>query len=264
MVDHTSHAQEMRDAFVASMEWWEVAGVGEHVEDAPGAWLRSRDAKPEEAAVVAEKPAAQAPPQPPKRNAVSRFIAADDAGNYPGDPGSWPDDLEAFQKWWMESDAVDPPGSYPRVAPLGSVAAKAMIVLDQPEGEALLAGPASTLAANMLRAMGFAEDQRYLASILPRHALRPDWEALGTAGYGKLLLHHIALARPERVIACGERVWSLLAHETAQEPRALTTIPLDSANIPVFAIPDLPTMLRSSRARAQTWNRWLDWSDSPR
>ena len=159
MVDHTSHAQEMRDAFVASMEWWEVAGVGEHVEDAPGAWLRSRDAKPEEAAVVAEKPAAQAPPQPPKRNAVSRFIAADDAGNYPGDPGSWPDDLEAFQKWWMESDAVDPPGSYPRVAPLGSVEAKAMIVLDQPEGEALLAGPASTLAANMLRAMGFAEDQ---------------------------------------------------------------------------------------------------------
>ena len=228
----------MRDSFAASLEWWEVAGVGEHVDDAPGAWLRSRESEAEEQAVVAEKTAPQAPPEPPKRSAVSRFIGEDDGGQYPGDPASWPDNLEAFQKWWMESDAVDPPGSYPR--------------------------PATTLTRNMLRAMGFPEDERYLASVLPRHALRPDWEAIGTSGYGALLLHHIALARPQRVIACGERVWSLLAHETTQEPRALTTIPLDSANIPVFAIPDLPTMLRSPRARAQTWNRWLDWSERPR
>jgi len=254
----------MRDSFVASMDWWEVAGVGEHVEDAPGAWLRSHEPEAEETGDVAEKATPQAPPEPLRRNAVSRFIAADDAGNHPGDPASWPDDLEAFQKWWMESDAVDPPGSYPRVAPQGLMEAEAMLVIDQPAGESLVTGPASTLAANMLRAMGFGEEKRYLASVLPRHALRPDWESVGTAGYGKLLLHHVALAKPQRVIACGERVWSLLAHETAQEPRALTTIPLDSANIPVFAIPDLPTMLRSSRARAQTWNRWLDWSDSPR
>ena len=254
----------MRDSFAASLEWWEVAGVGEHVEDAPGAWLRSRESEAEEQAVVAEKTAPQAPPEPPKRSAVSRFIGEDDGGQYPGDPASWPDNLETFQKWWMESDAVDPPGSYPRVAPIGSVGANVMLVLDQPEGEGLLAGPATTLIRNMLRAMGLPESERYLASVLPRHTLRPDWEAIGTSGYGALLLHHIALARPQRVIACGERVWSLLAHETTQEPRASTTIPLDSANIPVFAIPDLPTMLRSSRARAQTWNRWLDWSDSPR
>ena len=165
----------------------------------------------------------------------------------------------------MESDMLDPPGAFPRVPPRGEAHAKAMLLIDQPveqDRDTLLSGPPGTLAGNMLRAMGFADGETYLASTLPRHNLRPDWSALAAAGYGTLLLHHIALIRPERVIVCGERVWSLLAHEMAQENGALTTIAIDSGTLPVFAIPDMQTLLRNPAKRAQTWHRWLDWNPS--
>ena len=110
---------------------------------------------------------------------------------------------------------------------------------------------------------GFAPDAAYFASVLPRHNLRPEWNAVAKAGYGALLLHHIALARPKTIIACGSRVWSLLAHETAQEPAALTNIAIDSVSVPAFAVPDMATLLRNPAKRAQTWNRWLEWNHSP-
>ena len=113
----------------------------------------------------------------------------------------------------------------------------------------------------MLRAMGYASDAAYFASVLPRHTLRPEWDAIRRAGYGKLAQHHVALVRPAQVIVLGERVWSLLAHEMAQEDKALTTISHGGGKAPVFAMPDFASLLRSPAKRAQTWTRWLNRSD---
>ncbi len=264
MTDLSFRPEDLRKAFVASLDWWREAGVEEHALDAPGAWLRAPAQEPEETPDAAPSAPAPQPAAPPRRAALSRFLEEESTGAHPGDPAAWPQDLAAFQQWWMESDAVDPPGAFPRVSPSGQAEAPVMLVVDQPEGEELLAPGAATLAANMLRAMGFAPDDAYRASLLPRHTLRPDWPALGKAGYGKLLLHHVALAQPQRMIVCGERVWSLLAHETAQEAKALTIIAAGSARVPVFAAPDLQTLLRNPQARRNVWNRWLDWNDSPR
>ncbi|WP_459786991.1 uracil-DNA glycosylase family protein [Alteriqipengyuania sp. 357] len=266
----SSEPNAIREAFSATLDWWREAGVEEHVSDAPDGWLRKPEAAPDPAAAVAEAPSptpADAPAPAHARGALSRFLDAETQGAHPGDPEHWPDTLDNFHGWWMESDTLDPPGAYPRIAPRGTAGAQVMLIVDQPladDREALLEGPAGTVAANMLRAMGFAPDARYLASILPRHNLRPDWEAVGEAGYGALLLHHIGLVRPERIIGCGNRVWSLMAHAAAQEPAVLTTIESGSAKAAAFAIPDLQTLLRSPAKRAQTWNRWLDWTEKTR
>lgn len=265
MNDLSPSPGNLRDAFVASIDWWRDAGVLEHVEDAPGGWLRSPEEQSTGPAAAAQSAPPPPPVQPPKRGALSRFLDTENDGAHPGEPADWPTNLAEFQQWWMESEALDPPGSYPRIAPNGPAGAQAMVIIDQPQGDdgdALFGGPALTLAANMLRAMGIAAEAAYFASVLPRHTLRPDWQAVTKAGYGTLLLHHIGLAAPKRIIACGERVWSLLAHETAQDGAALTTIESASGSLPAFAMPDLPTLLRNPAKRAQTWNRWLDWTDS--
>ena len=270
MPDLSVRPDNLRDAFVAGLDWWRDAGVAEHVADEPHGWLKSREDPEKKPAAATESepaPAPQAEQVFEKAGALKRFLGSESEGAHPGSPADWPGDLATWQKWWMESDLLDPPGAFPRVPPRGAEGAQVMLIVDQPreeDGDALLQGPAGTLAANMLRAMGIAQDARYFASALPRHNLRPDWQALATAGYGQLMVHHIALVQPKRVFACGDRVWSLLAHGTAQAPQSLTTIPLDSASIPVFAMPDLPTLLRSAPVRSQTWNRWLDWSDSPK
>ena len=263
MADHSFHPENLREAFAASLDWWADAGVLEHVEDAPSGWLKEAEGKGDAQAAQSDRAtdAPSAPPPPPNRTALSRFIASgSDGAAHPGDPAQWPDDLDAFRAWWMESDALDPPGSYPRVAPRGPAQAQVMLLIDQPVGEDLLGEPAAMLAANMLRAMGYASDAPYFASVLPRHTLRPEWDAVGRAGYGKLAQHHVALVRPAQVIVLGERVWSLLAHEMAQEDKALTTISHGGGKAPVFAMPDLASLLRSPAKRAQTWTRWLNRS----
>ncbi|WP_226660446.1 hypothetical protein [Alteriqipengyuania lutimaris] len=267
MADHSFHPENLREAFAASLDWWADAGVLEHVEDAPSGWLKEADDKGDAQAAQSDRatdaPSAPPPPPPPppNRTALSRFIASgSDGAAHPGDPAQWPDDLDAFRAWWMESDALDPPGSYPRVAPRGPAQAQVMLLVDQPAGEDLLGEPAAILAANMLRAMGYASDAAYFASVLPRHTLRPEWDAVGRAGYGKLAQHHVALVHPAQVIVLGERVWSLLAHEMAQEDKALTTISHGGGKAPVFAMPDFANLLRSPAKRAQTWTRWLNRS----
>ena len=269
MAEVSSNAESLREAYVASLDWWREAGVLEHVEDEPGSWLRTRQAEAEAPVAPAEKGATASPATTAvparQQGALSRFLEQASDSAHPGDPAQWPGDLAAFQKWWMESEMLDPPGAYPCVPPRGAAGASAMLILDKPQEDdrdALLQGRAGTLATNMLRAMGVADDAAYVASVLPRHTLRPDWRAIASAGYGKLLLHHIGLVAPDRLIVCGERVWSLLAHETAQDPRALTTIETAAGKVATFAMPDVPTLLRDPAKRAQTWTRWLDWNHS--
>ena len=270
MADLSTQPDAMRKAFLATLDWWREAGVEEHVGDTPSGWLKTREEAAPKAVAVAETAPDAAPAVaagPVRKGALSRFLDETAEATHPGDPADWPVSLEEFRKWWMESDALDPPGAFPRVPPHGPAGAEAMLVIDQPQANdegSLPGGPAGMLANTMLRAMGIAEGARYFASLLPRHTLRPDWRAVGEAGYGKLLLHHIGLAAPKRLIVSGERVWSLLAHETAQDPASLTIVAGEIGKVPAFAIPDMQTLLRNPAKRAQTWTRWLDWNESPR
>ena len=104
MVELSSTPNDIRDAFVESLDWWREAGVEEHVSDTPGGWLRARE-EPRAAPEAVAAPPPPPPAEPPRKGAVSRFIESGEAPTHPGDPDQWPGDLADFRKWWMESDA---------------------------------------------------------------------------------------------------------------------------------------------------------------
>jgi len=115
--------------------------------------------------------------------------------------------------------------------------------------DALLSGPSGRLIANMARAMGFAREELYLASALPRHTPMPDWQALHAGELGTLIRHHIALARPERCIVMGRDLHAIIG---------------DGEIAPVLPTYSPESLLANARLRAELWRRWLDWEHSPK
>ncbi|WPL55821.1 hypothetical protein SD421_10080 [Qipengyuania sp. HL-TH1] len=111
----------------------------------------------------------------------------------------------------------------------------------------------------MLRAMGLAAHEVYVASALPVPTAMPDWTRLAASGLGEVARHHIALAAPQRVLLFGRAQLELfgIARERAREP-----LSLDCAGKPhpLLAAPDLRNLARSAARRENFWNRWLDWT----
>ena len=138
-----------------------------------------------------------------------------------------------------------------------------MIVVPMPEMEdsdVLLSGPHGRLLANMARAMGFAPDEVYLTSALPRHVPLPDWTALSAGGLGEVLRHHINLARPKRLLTLGNDVLSLLGHGLAQPAPSVSELSILSRKLPVLSSYAPGRLLDHPRLRAELWRKWLDWT----
>ncbi len=140
-----------------------------------------------------------------------------------------------------------------------------MVLVPAPEEEdsqILLSGARGRLLANFLSAAGIAGDEVYFASALPRHTPLADWAELGRSGLGAVLLHHLALARPQRVLSFGRDILPLLGHDPAQKPASLREINHHAGSIPVLAERTLDYLLARPAARSGFWQRWLDWTDS--
>lgn len=250
----------------AALHWWRLAGVHVDALDEASEWLdvETSRAKTGTPAAATAKPA----PEPQQMQAAPTQqvpgFALEGLARVPGDPTSWPTDLGAFRRWWLEEEKFSPAGAFPRVPPRGPSGAKLMLVIGQPEeadSAALLSGPLGQVLAGFLRAAGIGEDEVNCASALPRHTLRPDWAEVGTAGYGALLAHHIGLVAPERVIVFGADILALFAHAPAQDSANLRSFNHDGRDIPVMPTRDLANLHRRGGFRARFWQQWLDFTD---
>jgi DNA polymerase len=180
------------------------------------------------------------------------------------DRSHWPQDLTGFTAWWLSEPALDDGRASGRVPPRGPAGAGVMVIVPEPErGDAdrLLSGPQGRLLDAMLAAMEIAPEQAYLASVLPRHMPMPDWAALAAKGLGAVLCHHVALVRPQRLIALGGNILPLLGHDPAQSPAVLREFNHEGLTIPLLTGKALVALLERPRWKAGLWQGWLDWTE---
>jgi len=237
----------LADTIAAAQAWWREAGVDLAFHDEPRGWL-AEAAPPPGASPAAAPPPPAAPPRP----------------TIGGDRSAWPQDLAAFRHWWLEEATLDRGGANPRIAPRGERDAALMLLVPMPEAddrEALLSGQEGRLLAALATAMGLAPEAVYLAAALPRHTLLPDWDGLRADGLGEVLLHHIALANPARLIVLGTRILPLLGHDPAQAAPGVSELAIQGRNLPVLASYAPERLLGNARQRAGLWRRWLEWTD---
>lgn len=237
----------LADQFAAALDWWRDAGVDSDFVEQPVNMLAEPAPPPPPAPSPAAKAARQEAPPP----VMARMG---------GEKAAWPATLADFAGWWLTEPTLDEAPATNRVPPRGAAGAELMVLVPMPEagdGEQLLSGKHGQLVTAMLRAMGIAPEVAYVAAALPRHMPVADWEALREAGLGQVLLHHITLAAPRRVLVLGQDVLPLLGLEKRQGVRNL---PLAESGLPLLAslAPDI--LLGNPRLRADLWRRWLDWT----
>ena len=236
----------------AAQAWWREAGVDLAFADVATDWLEG--ARTKEAQSVA--------PSTPSR--VEAAIApAPAAPRLGGDRERWPTTLADFAGWWLTESTLDPAPAAQRVMPAGPHAAPLMVLVAMPEpgdDAALLAGRRGRLLDAILTAFGFAREEIYLASVLPRPIAAPDWAALATAGLGEVLAHHVALAAPRRLIVFGRDVSSLLGHDPAQVAQSSLRFNHEGLSVPLMFAPALEALLERAVLKRGLWARWLEWT----
>ncbi len=235
----------LAESVAAAQAWWREAGVDLAFHDEPQGWLA------EEAPPVGVKtaPAKVAPPPKPRIGGV---------------PTAWPPDLAAFRRWWLEEPSLDAGGTVPRIAPRGGPGSALMLLVPMPEADdrdAVLSGSEGRLLGSLATAMGLASEQVYLATALPRHTPLPDWDRLTADGLGEVLLHHIRLAAPARLIVLGTRILPLLGHDPAQAAPAVSEFSIQGHSVPVLTSYAPERLRGNARQRAGLWQRWLEWTD---
>jgi len=240
-----------------ALDWWREAGVDCDFLEEPTDWL----AQPEAVQAVAA-PTTPAPELPPPVTPLQRALGREELPGMGGDRSAWPDTLENFRNWWMTEPTLADGALDRRLPPRGPAQAKLMVLVGQPEpddADGLLNGGAGKLLAAMLRAMGIAPHEAYLASALPAPMALPDWNDLAARGLGEIARHHIALAAPQRILAVGRAQLALfdIPPEKARDPLA---VECNGTPFPLLAAPDFSQIARSAPRRERFWNRWLEWT----
>jgi DNA polymerase len=255
--------------FEAALAWWRAAGVDCDFTDDATAWLAEAplDAPPlaadrgernERTTTGAGHDRTQDAPS--VRSAIQQHSPTLAAARRDLLGDSPPGDLAAFREWWLTATALDTGRSFPRIAPRGDVGAALMVLVPQPEEEdrdTLLEGPQGRLLANILAAMGLSGDETYIASALPCHTPMADLAAIGTSGMDAVLAHHIALARPQRILALGTGLQTMLA---ISGDHSLREINHGAGKVPLMISETLEAMMEMPQLKARFWKRWVEWS----
>ncbi len=241
----------LADQFAAAMDWWREAGVDHAYEDDVTVWPATADP---------EKSAESSASQPPKPKPAAPLPPKEYIG---GPQENWPDTLSHFSDWWLKEPSLDVGGASPRIPPRGPAGARLMVLVPEPEAgdhDRLLSGPQGRLLASFFKAAGLDEEDVYLASALPRHTPLADWPKLAQDGLDKVTLHHIALAKPLRILVLGRSVLPLITNDPTQSPTALEEINHLGHRFPSMISRNLDVMLARPATRAVFWRRWLDWT----
>ena len=247
---HAPNSQFLND-ITGALDWWRDAGVDCDFLDEPRQWLAPPEAESRDE------------PRPDRPRQMAREDVAASPPPARLDPASLPQDLTAFTQWWLNEPLLDDYGTAGRIPPRGRQGAKLMVVVDMPEPEdrdALLSGQQGRLLDAMLHAFGTTREDIYLASALPRAVPAPDWPAVTDRGLGEVLVHHVRLAAPERLIVLGGNVLPLLGHELPQRSAVLQTFKHEGTTIPLLASRGLPALLAQPRWKAVLWQAWLEWT----
>ena len=248
----------LHEQFAAAQDWWREAGVDCDFADEPKNWLASECTKAQSERTEAPNGDTQVGEPPPQ---IPLAPAPAPLG---GDRSSWPQSLDQFAPWWLASGELETGGTEPRVAPRGVAQAELMVLVPMPEegdAERLLAGPQGRLVGSMLAAMGVAEDQAYVAAALPRHARHPDWAALAEREWGEVVVHHVRLVRPQRLLILGRAMLPLFGHDPAQAGAKPRPIALQGCDVPALASFGPEALLATPRFRAGLWRGWLEWTE---
>ena len=238
----------------AALDWWRDAGVDCDFSDEPAGWLTAHEAS------ESPSPGLAMPPPPVHEPEVITVAMG-------GARADWPQDLAGFQQWWLTEPSLDGGQTEGRVGPRGAAGAELMILVDQPEADDfatghMLSGHQGQLLAAMLAVMGIGEDQIYLAAALPRHTPMPDWESLTAQGLGPVLCHHVALARPKRIVTFGLNISPLIGHDPTKKTGHIDFINHPLGNVAVLAARNLAAMLERPGFKAGFWQDWLGWNAS--
>ncbi len=242
-----------KNAVAGALSWWRQAGVDCAFGDKATLWL--------EPLAEAEEAPQNEPSHVSQRSAAPP--AAADLPKIGGNRGEWPQDLAAFDAWWLNEPSLDLGSTARRVPPRGLADAELMVLVEHPEAadsSALLSGEQGVILAAMLRAMGTAPEKVRVASVLPCHTPMAEWSRLQAAGLGEVLAHHVKLAAPRRIISFGSNIPPLLGNDPTQSAQTLRTFNQDGATIPVLAERSLDALMRP-KAKAGFWQRWLDWTE---
>ena len=235
------------------LDWWREAGVDCSFADAAEGWLDFPE-QSEEKAPVAPKVEAPRPTTP-----LQRALKGAERSAIGGPREAWPQELEAFERFWMTEPSIAEGALSARVPPRGDTDAQLMVLVPQPEdgdNERLLGGPPGSLVASFLRAAGLSESEVYCASALPRTLPLPDWSDLARRGLDDLTRHHIALAKPQRVLVFGRGLLPLFSRDETVP----STLDLPDGSVPLMIAPRLDRLLRMPGHRKHFWKQWLDWT----
>lgn len=248
-----AHGQGWRDSVNAALDWWRDAGVDHAFIDDPQNWLAEAQQPGLAPLPVAPLTARAAPAESRDSPALPRV----------GDRAGWPQTLAEFAPWWMSEPALAPAGLN-RLAPLGEAQADLLVLVPMPSADdatQLLDGRAGKLLDAMLAAFALDRSRVYIASALPAHLPMPDWQACKAAGLGEVLLHHLALAAPKRVLILGTSgISTLLGHDPPNLAHSLRAINQEGPPTPVLPAWDLEAMLQRPALKAGLWSRWLEWT----
>jgi len=164
----------------SALDWWREAGVDTLVDEAPRDWL---------------KPALTAAP--------ATLAAAPVATQ----PAAMPANLREFEAWRISAAAPDNGWNTP-LAPQGNAGSGLMVLVDLPEREdaatgQLLSGEPGRLFDRMLAAIGRDRQSIYLASLAVARPVSGQIAAEAQDRLAEIVRHHIALARPKRLLLLG-------------------------------------------------------------
>ena len=223
-------------ALLSALDWWAEAGVDTLVDDLPRNWLAAAPT----ASGTAEVIPAAASPAP---------IAA-----------NLPDTLEDFRAFLLADATIPGPASM-RIDAMGDAASGVVIIVDMPEAEdrasgRLLSGEVGALFDRMLGAIKLTREQAYLIPFSPARPTTGRLSPTEIKPLTPLLLHHLALAAPRKLLLLGDApVQALLNLPAAKARETVHSVTIGEMAVPAIASihPRIVHMRRDYRALA-----WAD------
>jgi DNA polymerase len=225
------------------LAWWIEAGVDVAVREEARDWRRKVPApasqQEEISPRVQDAPAALLPPAPKV-------------------PGGGATTLEAFHAWLAES--ADLPlfrAGAARALPHGPAGSELMLLTGIPAPEDAaegrpLGGTAAKLAERMLRAVGLAPEQAYVAALTCFSGTGTRFSPADSAACRETVLAQIALAAPKRLLLLGDQPAKLLLGQ-----------PMAAARGKLHRIAGVPTVVTfpPRHLLANNGHKPLAWAD---
>lgn len=227
-------------AAASALDWWQDAGVDVLVEDERFDWL--------------------AVPQVPAMRPAGAPVGA--AAAPAALPDRLPDTWEAFVAWRAGEAAPEARWGGATIAASGAVGADLLFFVDCPERgdrDTLMEGDVGRLFDRMLAAIGRTRADVALASVCTRRPTTGRVPREVEDRLAEIARHHVALARPKRVLAMGDAATrALLATNVAEARGRFHALNHRNATIAEVVATHHPRLLLDRpAAKAEAWRDLL-------